>query len=197
MDILFWSGGKDSYLALEFYDREIGKKEDLALLTTYEEESKHVPHQELPLKNIRRQAKHLGLSLIEVPLPRACPNETYLEKVKEALTEQQQLVERLVFGDWHLQDIREWREQVFGEMGYRCLFPIWEKSLHDLLPVLLLKPVQIKISAVKGEFQKYIKVGEAYDQAFVRTLPKEIDPMGENGEFHTEVMFEDLSKRVV
>jgi diphthamide synthase (EF-2-diphthine--ammonia ligase) len=103
----------------------------------------------------------------------------------------------LIFGDWHLQDIREWREQVFGEMGYRCLFPIWGKSLHDLLPVLLLKPVQIKISAVKEEFQQYIKVGETYDQAFVRTLPTEIDPMGENGEFHTEVMFEDLSKRVL
>jgi diphthamide synthase (EF-2-diphthine--ammonia ligase) len=88
MDILFWSGGKDSYLALEFYDREIGEKEGLALLTTYEEESGHVPHQEIPLKKIQRQAEHLGRPLIEVPLPRDCPNETYLEKLKKTLNEQ-------------------------------------------------------------------------------------------------------------
>lgn len=197
MDILFWSGGKDSYLALEFYTQDYGDKDNLKLLTSYEEESENVPHHNIPLTRIRKQAEELGLDLIAVPLPKDCPNDEYLSRIGNALEKQDEPIENLVFGDWHLEDIRKWREKHFGAMGYQCLFPIWKKSLHDLLPVLLLKPVEVKISAVKDEFQHYIKVGEQYTQGFVRTLPKEIDPMGENGEFHTEVVFQDLSERVV
>lgn len=197
MDILFWSGGKDSYLALEFYTQDYGDKSNLKLLTTFEEKSEQVPHHNIPLKNIKKQADELGMDLITIALPEDCPNEIYLERVQEALENQKEPVRRLVFGDWHLQDIREWREEAFGEMDYECLFPIWEMSLHKLLPVLLLKPIEVKISAVREEFQHYIKVGEPYTQGFVRTLPEQIDPMGENGEFHTEVVFQDLSDKVV
>lgn len=197
MDILFWSGGKDSYLALEFFTQDYGDMSDLKLLTTYEENSGTVPHQNIPIKNIQNQAAELGLELVKVPLPEECPNEVYVSKVEEALENQKRDIQNLVFGDWHLEDIRKWRENAFDEMGYDCLFPIWKRSLHDLLPVLLLKPIEIKITAVKEEFQHYIKVGELYTQGFVRTLPKEIDPMGENGEFHTEVIFKDLGEKVV
>lgn len=134
MDVLFWSGGKDSYLALEFYTQEYGDKENVKLLTTYEQETEVVPHQNIPLDNIKRQAEQLGIDLISVPLPKDCSNEVYLAQVEEALADEQESIEQLVFGDWQLEDIREWREKVFGEMGYSCLFPIWHKSLHDLLP---------------------------------------------------------------
>lgn len=197
MDILFWSGGKDSYLALEFYRQQFGRERPLKLLTTFEEEREIVPHQNIPVKNIKKQAEKLKLELILVPLPKNCPNDLYLDNIQQALDGQEESVERLVFGDWRLEDIREWREREFGEMGYECLFPIWGKSLNDLLPVLILKPVEITISAVKKEFEQYIRVSETYDQAFVRTLPEEIDPMGENGEFHTEVIFRDLEEKVV
>lgn len=197
MDILFWSGGKDAYLALEFYTQDYDDKENLKLLTTFEEESDFVPQQNIAMDRIRKQATDLKLDLIEVPLPKDCPNDRYLSNIEKTLEEQKNTINRLVFGDWHLEDIREWREEHFKKMGYECIFPIWKKSLHDLLPVLLLKPVKIKITAVQEEYQHLLKVGELYTQGLVRTLPKEIDPMGENGEFHTEVIFEDLSERVV
>ncbi|MDX1617706.1 MAG: hypothetical protein R3224_02895 [Balneolaceae bacterium] len=197
MDILFWSGGKDSYLALKYYRRERGRDRPLKLLTTYEQERDVVPHQNIPLENIKKQAEELKLESLRVPLPENCPNETYLEAVGRALKDEEKPVERLVFGDWRLEDIREWREKEFGRLGYECFFPIWEKSLHDLLPVLILNPVEVKISAVKEEFRELIRVGETYDQRFVQTLPPEIDPMGENGEFHTEVIFRNLKDRVV
>jgi len=194
MDILFWSGGKDSYLALEFYRREYGQKE-LKLLTTYDEDKAVVPHQNIDLDDIKVQAKNLGLELILVPLPEDCPNDIYLQRIKEALEDCEQDIDNLVFGDWKLEDIREWREKEFGKMGYTCLFPIWGKSLDELLPVLILKPVEVTINAVKEEYSKYIAVGEAYNQKFVRQLPEDIDPMGENGEFHTKVTiqtFDDI-----
>jgi diphthamide synthase (EF-2-diphthine--ammonia ligase) len=49
--------------------------------------------------------------------------------------------------------------------------------------------VKIRISAVAEEYQKFISVGEIFDQNFIRQLPDDIDPMGEKGEFHTEVVF--------
>lgn len=186
MDVLFWSGGKDAYLALEFYRMEYPDR-SLSLLTTYEKSSGIVPHQRIPIETIEEQAKKLGMELHLVPLPKNCPNDVYLDAIEKELDGIDEQIESLVFGDWKLEDIREWREEEFGKMGYRCLFPIWEKSLHELLPILILKPVEVTISAVRDKYKEYITVGEAYNQRFVQQLPPEIDPMGENGEFHTKV----------
>lgn len=191
IDILFWSGGKDAFLAYEFYRQE-NPDEELVLLTTYNEKNEIVPHQNIPLKNIEAQARALDLSLLLVSLPDECPNEVYLKKVHETLKTQDQEIGHLVFGDWHLQDIRNWREEQFNELGYNCLFPIWNKDLNELLPILLFKPVEVRISAVAEEYHKWIRVGELFNQKFIRQLPKEIDPMGEKGEFHTEVVFKSF-----
>lgn len=192
MNILFWSGGKDAYLALHFF-RESHPEADLKLLTTYNESNDIVPHQNIPLSEIKKQADHLGLELISVALPTNCPNDIYLERIESALNELSQPINNLIFGDWYLEDIRQWREKVFGEMGYSCLFPIWKKDLNELLPILLLKPIEIKISAVGEDFQALLKTGESFDQKLVMQLRRlnEIDPMGENGEFHTKVIFKD------
>lgn len=190
MNILFWSGGKDAYLALHFF-RESHPEADVKLLTTYDESNYIVPHQNIPLSEIEEQADYLDLEMIFVGLPSNCPNKIYLERTENALKELEQPIDNLIFGDWYLEDIRQWREKVFSEMGYSCMFPIWQKDLNDLLPVLLLKPIEIKISAVKEEFQSLLKKGESFDQKLVMQLQRlnEIDSMGENGEFHTKVIF--------
>ncbi len=186
MDILFWSGGKDSYLALEFYKRALPNRA-ITLLTTYEEETRTVPHQNIPIHKIKKQARYLNLKIHTVPLPADCSNDLYLEKLNKTLNRESP--KHLLFGDWHLQDIRDWREESFNKLGYECRFPIWKRSLHELLPVLLLKTAEIRISAVQERFQEYIRIGELYNQHFMQQLPHEIDPMGERGEFHTEVCF--------
>lgn len=198
MNILFWSGGKDAYLALLFYRQE-HTKPGIKLLTTYEETSEIVPHQEVTVSYIKNQSEALGLDLITVPLPKDCPNDEYLKRIKQKLSEYEESIEHLIFGDWKLEDIREWRELEFGKMGYTCQFPIWEKSLHELLPVLWLGPVTVEISNVRDEFKDLIKVGETYDQNFViqiQRLNEDIDPMGENGEFHTKVIFDNPDEKV-
>jgi diphthamide synthase (EF-2-diphthine--ammonia ligase) len=194
MDILFWSGGKDAYLALHFYRQEYPDT-DLRLLTTYEKATGDVPHQQIEMSHIHKQAEDLGLPLITIPLPTDCPNDIYLKEIEQKLSGQNESIRYLIFGDWHLQDIRQWREEVFKNMGYKCLFPIWKKSIHDLLPVLQFQPVKVEINAVQEKYKHLIRVGETYNQSFVvqlRHLPEEIDPMGENGEFHTKVIFKDL-----
>jgi diphthamide synthase (EF-2-diphthine--ammonia ligase) len=196
MDILFWSGGKDAFLAYECYQQEHPDRE-IQLLTTYEESTDIVPHQNIALTHIRKQAAYLQLELMAVPLPPECPNGIYLKEVEQALS-QHSNIQHLIFGDWHLEDIRAWREKVFAEMGYDCLFPIWQKSIHELLPILQFKPIDIVINAVQEEYQSLLKVGEPFNQALAIQLHRlsDIDPMGEHGEFHTKVNFKNLDTEI-
>lgn len=195
MNILFWSGGKDAYLALHFF-RKSHPDADIMLLTTFNKSDDTVPHQNIPIAEIKEQANHLNLELLTIGLPEKCPNDIYLREIKKALNTVDTPIENLIFGDWYLQDIRDWREKVFGDMGYSCLFPIWEKPIQELLPILLLQPITIEISAVNEEYASLLKVGEPFDQKLVAQLQRlnEIDPMGEQGEFHTKVIFNEPEK---
>ncbi len=192
MNLLFWSGGKDSYLCCEMLRRESDRP--IQLLTTYEEERDIVPHHNISLETIQEQARQLDLELTICGLPPECPNEVYIDRLKDTFSKITEPIDHLVFGDWKNREIREWREKIFEQqLGYSCLFPIWEKSLHDLMPILLLKPVKVKISAVQEAYRDMLSVGEPWNQRLVAQLPESIDPMGENGEFHTVVEFQSLT----
>ena len=186
-DVLFWSGGKDSFLALKYLQDET--EGDPLLLTTFDDESGRVPHQDIPIEAIRQQALDLGLILFTVPLSYPATNEEYLEALKKHLKIIPFKINRLVFGDLHLQDIRKWREEQFGAMGFELAFPIWQKPYGELFDILDRVNVTIRISAVMDNFSDQIAPGQIFSRAFAESLPEEIDRMGENGEFHTEVVF--------
>lgn len=185
-DVLFWSGGKDSFLALRYLQDET--VEDPVLLTTYDDESGQVPHQNIPIETIRQQAIDLGLILFPVPISYPATNKEYLNTLKLTLKPFPFTIKRLVFGDLHLQDIRNWREETFSAMGFDLAFPIWQKSYEELFDRLERENITTRISAVMDEYRKMIQQGTIFDRQFAESLPKNIDPMGEAGEFHTEIM---------
>jgi diphthamide synthase (EF-2-diphthine--ammonia ligase) len=185
--LLFWSGGKDSYLALLEWQSD--RKPEPILLTTYDDESGVVPYQEIPISRVQRQALHLELPLITVPLSHPEDNQSYLTALKIEFAASPFSVKDLIFGDIHLQDIRQWKEQEFGSLGFNTHFPIWGKSPEELLIMLEDKPIEIRIRSVNEQCRKFIKPGTLFNQKFINSLPDSIDPFGENGEFHTEVNF--------
>jgi len=190
MNVLFWSGGKDSYLTLRYHkETDSG---DICLLTTYNAETEEVPFQSIGLQTIKEQASALSLPHHGVALPPKASNDVYINRVCNKLDLIE--VENLVFGDWHLRDIRNWREQQFEEIGYNCTFPIWEKPLGELVEVLEKSEVRFTISAVDEDYREYVKVGQEFNRAFVDNLPSHIDPMGEKGEFHTRAELNQYSK---
>lgn len=186
-DILFWSGGKDSYLALIYYQELYGT--GLVLFTTFERESKLVPHQNIPIETVYEQAIALELPLFTVPVPNPASNDEYLSAVQSGLNALPFSIGHLIFGDLHLQDIRTWREKQIGKMGYALRFPIWQKNYNELFNHLEQKPVSIRISAVASDYRPHISPGQYFNRKFANNLPESIDRMGENGEFHTEVVF--------
>ena len=110
-DVLSWSGGKDSFLALIALAQEAQR--DVTLLTTFDGRSGQVAHQEIHVDEVREQARHLQINLMLTPL---FPENDYLDRMALALQliESKQPIRRLAFGDLHLEHVRKWREDNFG-----------------------------------------------------------------------------------
>ena len=183
-DVLFWSGGKDSYLTLRrLYAAGV---ENPVLLTTFAADSGVIAHQEIAIETVVQQAQQLGVALIGIPLH---PGRAYMDVICTAL-DLLARVSTLHFGDLHLQHIRRWREETFAEdprTSHLALsFPLWQVPFTELLDDLSASPCRFPISAV-GDGIEGIAPGELFDRAFSARVGQTMDAFGENGEFHTRV----------
>src|SRR5512142_1083044 len=79
---LSWSGGKDSALALHELRRR-GTPPSM-LLTTFDEETRTVPHHGVAIELLEAQARAAGLPLVTVALPPAASNVGYEERLRRA-----------------------------------------------------------------------------------------------------------------
>jgi ATP-binding cassette subfamily B (MDR/TAP) protein 1 len=183
VDALFWSGGKDSFLAYRALLREGACS--VVLLTTFDAASRTIAHQELRVELVIRQAEHLGVPLLGVPLH---PGLAYEARVAEAVA-LIPAVARFVFGDLHLEHIREWRTGAFRELAERrgasLHFPIWQVPCEVLMTDLEASGIVCEVSAVTDAAQGALAPGQRFDREAMTQLPDGVDPFGENGEFHT------------
>ena len=102
VDLLFWSGGKDSYLAARALCRERGGRHHLVLLTTFDASNRQVAHQEVAVSLVVQQVDVLGVPLVGVPLLSHIP---YTERIAAALDfiSSACRIERVCSGDLHLE----------------------------------------------------------------------------------------------
>jgi ATP-binding cassette subfamily B (MDR/TAP) protein 1 len=186
--LLFWSGGKDSFLAYRALEREGAR--NIVLLTTFDARTRVIAHQEFAIDEVVRQAAHLGVPLVGVPLH---PGGEYLDHLGPAL-DLVPACDTLAFGDLHLESIRTWREEAFGgharTRDLALAFPLWKADAGALLAELEALGAVCTISALAADLPG-VSVGDRFDRAFVERLPEGVDPFGENGEFHTLIRFAD------
>lgn len=196
--VLFWSGGKDSLLALRAWlrSRTAGGQDaelaldSLVLLTTFDAITRTVAHQEVPISDVERQARALDLDLVGVPLHAGME---YLERVRsglERVTAEGERIESLVFGDLHLAHIREWREGALSQFGLRLDYPVWQVEQRDLMEDLVASDVPCVVSACPGDPPESspvpVHVGSRFDHQLADSARRAgWDAFGENGEFHT------------
>ena len=184
--LISWSGGKDSAWALRLA-REAGI-EPVALLTTYNETSANIPIHDVPLAWIQRHSETLGIPLRTVPLPWPCGNDEYLRRVSVALASAvRDGMDTIVFGDIHLADIRAFREKALAGSGLTPLFPLWGSDSAHLAHDMIAAGIHATVTAVDDSRLGQENVGRRFDTAFLAGLPPDVDPCGENGEFHTAV----------
>jgi uncharacterized protein (TIGR00290 family) len=179
-----WSSGKDSAFALHVA-RDAGLAV-VGLLTTIDTASDRVPVHGVPHVLVQAQARALGLPLHTVALPWPCPNDVYRDRIRATLAHGG--IDRIVFGDLFLRDIRTFREELLAWSGVTPAFPLWGRNTADLAEEMLRSGLQAVVTAVDTTQAPGHLVGRRFDHRFLHELPAGLDPCGERGEFHTFVV---------
>jgi diphthamide synthase (EF-2-diphthine--ammonia ligase) len=137
---------------------------------------------------VEAQAERIGLPLWPVELPWPCSNLDYEERMRavcqRAKTEG---FTAIAFGDLFLQDVRDYRLRQLQGSGLEALFPVWKIPTEQLGREMIAAGVKAKITCVDPSKLAKTFAGRDYDLHLLQSLPPEIDPCGENGEFHTFV----------
>ena len=184
--VLSWSGGKDSVLAL--WTMRAEGTEPAALLTTINEDFDRISIHGVRRELLHAQAAAVGLPLVEVGIPTACPNELYEERMGAAL-EAPPLAEvkTFAFADLFLGDIRAYREERLARIGREAIFPVWGRETAALAREFIEAGFGATLVTVDTEQLDPSFAGRRFDAELLADLPEGVDPCGENGEFHTFV----------
>ena len=186
--VLFaWSGGKDS--ATAFYEvQKTSNYEISALLTTLTREYDRISMHGVRRTLLEQQAVCLGYPLEQVLISKNSSNEEYEAKMQEVLEKHLKSgVIAVVFGDIFLEDVRKYREANLSKIGMRAIFPIWKRNTTELAHTFVDLGFKAVITCVDSKFLDKGFVGRLFDEQFLSELPSNVDPCGENGEFHSFV----------
>ena len=186
--LVAWSGGKDCALALRATVAD-PETRVAALLTTVTEEYGRISMHGVRRSLLLAQAASLGLPLVEVGIPADCPNELYEARMRSALDGQvrERGIRGVVFGDLFLEDVRAYRERQLAGTGVRGVFPLWGRATRELARELIDDGFRATVCVVDPRRVHPAFAGRAYDRPLLSDLPADVDPCGENGEFHTFV----------
>jgi len=183
-----WSSGKDSLMALG-EARRTGTVQVTGLLTTVNATANRVAMHGVRRELLEAQADALGLPLHVVELPWPCPNSVYEQRMGDALVEAVECgVEQMVFGDLFLADVRAYREDKLAGTGITPIFPLWDRPTDRLATEVIDAGVRAVLTCVDPTSAPAELAGRWYDQRLLADLPPQVDPCGENGEFHTLVV---------
>jgi uncharacterized protein (TIGR00290 family) len=185
--LLSWSSGKDSAWSLHIL-RQQGEHEIVGLLTTFNREADRVAMHGVRRSLAEAQAAAAGIRLWDVALPSPCSNADYEGIMSEVCrTAVQSGIEYIAFGDLFLTDIRAYREKQLKDSGLKPIFPVWGIPTQELARCMIKVGVRAKLSCVDCKWLSSDFVGREFDEQLLADLPPEVDPCGENGEFHTFV----------
>ena len=185
--IFNWSGGKDSALAL-YKTLQSGHYAVQTLLTTISE-----PYQRISMHGVRtalldRQTAALGLPCRKLQLPETPTMAAYEQLMASTMHElQRDGATAAIFGDIFLEDLRQYRETKLAELGMQAVFPLWGVPTGELIREFIGLGFKTITTCVNEKFLDQSFVGRVIDEEFLRDLPANVDPCGENGEFHTFV----------
>jgi uncharacterized protein (TIGR00290 family) len=184
---LSWSGGKDSALALHALTAD-GEPPPSALVTTVTADHERISMHGVRRELLHRQAEAVGVELVEVRIPAGATNEVYESSFAGALASPPLAVlEEIAFGDLFLGDVRAYRERQCAAAGRRARFPLWGRDTRALARRFIELGFRARIVCLDPSRLPASFAGRAFDARLLDDLPDDVDPCGENGEFHTFV----------
>ncbi len=181
-----WSSGKDSAFAL--YEARRAGIEIAGVLTTISADYDRVTMHGVRNTLLDRQIAALNLPAIKVSIPSPCSNEVYETRMGEACERiKMRGIRHLIFGDLFLEDIRAYRIEKLAAVGMEPVFPLWKRERTTLARAMIASGLVAHIVCLDPQRMPRELAGRTFDDALLDDLPAEIDPCGENGEFHTVV----------
>ena len=195
--LIAWSSGKDSAWALHEVRREDAYDVVGALTTvtgTFTRISIHGVREEL----LDAQLALAGLGARKVRIPYPCPNDVYEREMAGAVAQaRNEGITHIIFGDLFLEDVRAYREKNLAGTGITPLFPLWGRPTAALAREMIAAGLRAHLVTVQLEKLTREFAGRAFDSALLDDLPDELDPCGENGEFHTFVSGGPMLRRPI
>lgn len=192
-----WSGGKDASLALH---RVLQSREYPVgcLLTNINAHHDRVSMHGVRRELIEAQARSIGIPLQTVELPEQPSMAEYETEVENKLLQlKAEGYTDSVFGDIYLEDLRAYREHQLTTLGLQARFPIWQKDSRALVDAFIALGFKAVVVCVNAQQLDREFCGRTIDEGFLRDLPPDVDPCGENGEFHSFVYAGPLFNRPV
>jgi len=185
--IFNWSGGKDSALCLHKL-LQADQYDIMCLLTSINKQYQRISMHGVRVDLLEKQAEMIGLPLQKMEVPEMPTMEAYDEMMRSTLGAlKANGATASVFGDIFLEDLRKYREDRLAELGMKGIFPLWKKSTKELIHEFLDLGFKTVIVCVNEKYLDKSFAGRIIDHDFINDLPKNVDPCGENGEFHTFV----------
>lgn len=184
---LNWSSGKDATLAL-YYVQQGNDYNVEKLFTTLSADKGRISMHGVRKELLLEQVKNLGIPLQIADLSTDTSLKTYNEVMeKECLKLKNEAFTHSIFGDIFLEDLREYREHQLKEIGIKCVFPLWKRDTSELIQEFLDWGFKAIVVCTNSKYLKDSFCGRVIDEEFLKDLPANVDPCGENGEFHTFV----------
>ncbi|WP_282121662.1 adenine nucleotide alpha hydrolase [Algibacter mikhailovii] len=180
-----WSSGKDSALALYHILRNEKYQVD-ELITTVNSHFNRVSMHGLRKELLTAQTNALDIEASLIELPEMPSMDVYEQKMLETVSRlKNDGFTHTAFGDIFLEDLRQYRENQLRKQGITAVFPLWKRNTKALLQEFLDLGFKTIIVCANSKYFGEDFVGTIIDENFINNLPPEVDPCGENGEFHT------------
>jgi uncharacterized protein (TIGR00290 family) len=185
--LLCWSGGKDSTMAL-YELLQTSSYHIVALLTTITQDYDRISMHGVRTTLLEQQTYSMGLPLEKVYITKNASNQEYEEKMKSCLIKyKNEGVLAVAFGDIFLEDLKKYREEQLSKIGMKGIFPIWKKDTKELANRFINLGFKAIITCIDSAVLGKEFCGRIFDKQFLSELPNNVDPCGENGEFHSFV----------
>ena len=189
--IVSWSGGKDSCMAL-YEALRLGYKVT-HLVNFISNDDKRVRFHGTNADLIKQQGAAMGIAVAQYETTWDGYERDFKAGVRGLLPTG---VSGMIFGDIYLDVHKEWVERVCGEIGIEAVEPLWGRPTAELLDKFIELGFEAVIVGVNSKVMDEKWVGRAVDSSFRDYLNRNnIDPCGENGEYHTVVVNGPLFSR--